>query len=52
MTISLHFKHRKAPIMSLYELYSYYMATNMSDCKKMSSAYNKMEIRPVCLIGW
>ncbi len=34
MTISLPLKHHRAPIMSLYGLYSYYLPTNMSDQKK------------------
>ncbi len=41
-TISLPLKHRKAPIMSLYGLSSYYMPMNMSDYKKTSSAYTKI----------
>ncbi len=44
ITISLPFKHRKAPIMSLCGLYSYYMPRNLSDYKKTSSAYTKIEI--------
>ncbi len=44
MTISLPLKHSKAPIMSLYGLYSYYMPMNMSYYKKSSSAYTKIEI--------
>ncbi len=44
MTISLPLKHKKAPIMSLYCLYSYYMPTNMSDYKTPKSAYAKIEI--------
>ncbi len=44
MTISLPLKHDKAPIMSLYGLYSYYMPTNMSDYKKASSVYTKIKI--------
>ncbi len=44
MTISLPLKHEKAPIMSLYGLYLYYMPVNMSDYRKASSAYTKIEI--------
>ncbi len=47
MTISLLLKHEKAPIMSLYGLYSCYMPANMSnykkDYKKASSSYTKIE---------
>ncbi len=44
MTLSLPLKHFRAPIMSLYDHYSYYMPTNMSDYKTTSSAYTKLEI--------
>ncbi len=44
MTISLPLKHHRAPIMSLYGLYSYYVPTNMSDQKSTSSAYTKFQI--------
>ncbi len=50
MTISLPLKHRKAPIMSLYGLYSYYMPMNMSDYKRTSSAYTKIEISHAYLL--
>ncbi len=44
MTISLPLKYKKAPFMSLYGLYSYYMLVNMSDYKKASSGYTNIEI--------
>ncbi len=44
MTISLPIKHNRAPIMSLYGHYSYYMPTNMSDYMTPHSAYTKIEI--------
>ncbi len=43
MTICLPLKHRKATIMSLYGLYSYYIPTNMSDYNKTSSPYTKID---------
>ncbi len=44
MTLSLPLKHHRAPIMSLYGLYSYDMPTNMSDSKTTTSAYTRLEI--------
>ncbi len=44
MTISLTLKLEKNTIMSPYGSYSYYMPVNMSDFKKASSAYIKIEI--------
>ncbi len=43
ITISLSLKHRKAPIMSIYGLYYYYMPMNMLDYKKSSSAYTSLK---------
>ncbi len=44
MTLSVPFKHHRAPIMSLDGLYSYYIPTNMSDTKTTISAYTRLEI--------
>ncbi len=44
MTISLPLKHHRAPIMSLYVLYSYHLPANMSDRKSVSSTYTKLHI--------
>ncbi len=44
ITLSLPLKHHRAPIMSLYGLYSYYMPINMSDSKTTTSAYTRLEI--------
>ncbi len=44
MTLSLPLKHHRAPIMSLYGLYSYYMPLNMSDSKTTTSAYTRLKI--------
>ncbi len=52
MTISLPLKHIKAPIMSIYNLNSYYMPTNMTDNKKPISSYTKLLItKPYLLIS-
>ncbi len=52
MTISLPFKHHRAPIMSLYGLSSYHLPTNISDRKNGSSSYTKLQIsHPYLLIG-
>ncbi len=37
MTISLPLKHHRAPILSLYGLFSYHLPTNMLDEKRLSS---------------
>ncbi len=44
MTISLPLKYYRAPIMSLYGLYSYHLPANMSDGKSTSSPYTKLDI--------
>ncbi len=44
MTISLHLKHNRAPILSLYGLFSYYLPTNMTDEKGLSSSYTKLHV--------
>ncbi len=44
MTISLPLEHHRAPFMSLYGLFSYYLPTNMSDRKNISSSYTKLQI--------
>ncbi len=44
MTISLPLKHHKAPILSLYGLFSYHLPTNMSDEKRLSSSYTKLQV--------
>ncbi len=50
MTISLPLKYHRAPIMSLYGLYSYYLPTNMSDQKSTSSGYTKLQISHAYLL--
>ncbi len=42
MTLSLPLKHHRAPIMSLYTRYSYYMP--MSYSKTTTSAYTRLEM--------
>ncbi len=44
MTISLPLKHHRAPILSLYGLFSYHLPTNMSDEKSLSSSYSKLQV--------
>ncbi len=44
MTIYLPLKYHRAPIMSLYGLYSYHLPANMSDGKCISSTYTKLHI--------
>ncbi len=52
MTISLPLKHHRAPIMSLYGLFSHHLPTNMSDGKRFSSSYTKLQIsHPYLLLG-
>ncbi len=52
MTISLPLKHHRSPIMSLCDLLSYHLPTNMSDRKNISSSYTKLQIsHPYLLLG-
>ncbi len=52
MTISLPLKHHRAPILSLYGLFSYHLPTNMSDEKSLSSSYIKLQVsHPYLLLG-
>ncbi len=52
MTISIHLKHHRALIMSIYGLFSYHLPTNMSDRQKVSSSYTKLQIsHPYLLLG-
>ncbi len=52
MTISLPLKHHRAPILSLYGLFSYHSPTNMSDEKSLSSSYTKLQVsHPFLLLG-
>ncbi len=52
MTISLPLKHHRAPILSLYGLFSYHLSTNMSDEKTLSSSYTKLRVsHPDLLLG-
>ncbi len=52
MTIYLHLKHHRAPILSLYGLFSYYLPTNNSDEKSVSSLYTKLQVsHPYILLG-
>ncbi len=44
MTISLPLKHHRAPILSLYGLFSYCLPTNMSDEKSLISSYIKLQV--------
>ncbi len=50
MTLSLPLKHHRAPIMSLYGLYTYYMPINMSDSKATTSGYARLEISHLYLL--
>ncbi len=52
MTISLPLKHLRAPILSLYVLFSYNLPTNMSGEKSLSSSYTKLPVsHPYLLLG-
>ncbi len=52
MTISLPLKHHRAPILSVYGLFSYYLPTNMSGEKSISSSYTKLQVsHPYLLLG-
>ncbi len=52
MTISLPLKHHRAPILSLYGLFSYHLPPNMSDKKSLSSSYTKLQVcHPYLLLG-
>ncbi len=52
MTISLHLRQHRAPILSLYGLFSYHLPTNMSDEKSLSSSYTKLQVsHPYLLLG-
>ncbi len=52
MTMSLPLKHHRAPILSLYGLFSYYLPTKMSDGKSLSSSYTKLQVsHPYLLLG-
>ncbi len=49
-TISLPLKHHRAPILSLYGLFSYHLTTNMSDEKSLSSSYTKLQVSHLDLL--
>ncbi len=52
MTISLPLKQHRATILSLYELFSYHLPTDMSDEKTLSSSYTKLHVsHPYLLLG-
>ncbi len=42
--ISLPLKHHREHIVSLYGQFSYYLPTNMSDKKNLSSCYTKLQV--------
>ncbi len=52
MTISVPLKHHRGAILSLYDLFSYYLPTNMSDEKRLSYSYIKIQVsHPYLLLG-